>query len=58
MLATSSDLVEMRLRDDAAEWKALVERLEARRVLDIGAGLETPTALKTDPPPRYVPSAS
>src|SRR5438309_7465664 len=41
VLATSTDLVEMRLRDDAAEWKALVERLEARRVLDIGAGLET-----------------
>src|SRR5438132_524151 len=41
VLATSSDLVEMRLRDDAAEWKALVERLEARRVLDIGAGLVT-----------------
>ena len=40
MLATSRDLVEMRLRDDAAEWKALAERLEARRVLDIGAGLE------------------
>ena len=41
MLATSSDLVEIRLRDDAAEWKALIERLEARRVLDISAGLET-----------------
>ena len=32
--------MEMRLRDDAAEWKALAERLDARRVLDIGAGLE------------------
>jgi len=30
----------MRRRDDAAEWKALVQRLEARRVLDIGSGLE------------------
>ena len=40
MLATSGDLVELRLRDDAAEWKALVERLEARRVLDIGSGLD------------------
>jgi hypothetical protein len=40
VLATRGDLVEMRLRDDAAEWKALVERLEARRVLDISAGLE------------------
>ena len=40
MLATSGDLVEMRLRDDATEWKALVERLEARRVLDIGSGLD------------------
>src|SRR5437867_5535988 len=30
----------MRLREDAAEWKALAERLEARRVLDVGAGLE------------------
>lgn len=40
MLATSGDLVEMRLRDDAAEWKALAERLDARRVLDIGTGLE------------------
>jgi hypothetical protein len=29
----------MRARHDAAEWKALVERLEARRVLDISAGL-------------------
>ncbi len=29
----------MRLRD-GAEWTALVERLEARRVLDIRAGLE------------------
>ncbi len=40
MLATSGDLATMRLRDDAAEWKALVQRLEARRVLDIGSGLE------------------
>ena len=40
MLATSGDLVETRLRNDAAEWKALVERLEARRVLDIGGGLD------------------
>jgi len=40
VLATSRDLVEMRLRDDAAEWKALAERLEARRVLDISAGLD------------------
>ncbi|TME30308.1 MAG: hypothetical protein E6I66_09605 [Chloroflexi bacterium] len=40
MLATRGDLVEMRLREDAAEWKALAERLEARRVLDVGAGLE------------------
>jgi len=40
VLATSGDLVEMRLRDDATEWKALVERLEARRVLDIGSGLD------------------
>jgi hypothetical protein len=30
----------MRLRDDAAEWKALAERLAVRRVLDIGAGLD------------------
>ena len=29
----------MRLRDDA-EWKALAERLEARRVLDISTGLD------------------
>ena len=29
----------MRLRD-AAEWKALADRLDARRVLDISAGLE------------------
>ena len=49
MLATSSDLVEIRLRDDAAEWRALIERLEARRVLDISAGLET---LPGDVPPR------
>ena len=40
MLATREDLVELRLRDDAAEWKALAERLDARRVLDIGTGLE------------------
>jgi len=40
VLATGGDPVEMRLRDDAAEWKALADRLEARRVLDIGAGLE------------------
>ena len=39
MLATSKDLVEMRLRD-AAEWKALADRLDARRILDISAGLE------------------
>jgi hypothetical protein len=30
----------MRLRDDAAEWKALADRLEARRVLDISSGLD------------------
>lgn len=36
MLATSGDLATI----DAAEWKALVRRLEARRVLDIGSGLE------------------
>ncbi len=40
MLATSADFVETRLRDDAAEWRALSERLEARRVLDLGAGLD------------------
>jgi len=40
VLATRGDLAEMRLRDDAAEWKALVERLDAQRVLDIGAGLD------------------
>jgi hypothetical protein len=40
VLATRGDLVEMRLRDDAAEWRALVDRLEARRVLDIGSGLD------------------
>jgi hypothetical protein len=40
VLATSSDFVETRLRDDVTEWKALAERLEARRILDIGAGLE------------------
>ena len=40
MLATSADPVDRRLRDDAAEWKALVERLEARRVLDISTGLD------------------
>jgi hypothetical protein len=40
VLATRRDLVEMRLHDDAAEWRALVDRLEARRVLDIGAGLD------------------
>jgi hypothetical protein len=40
VLATRGDLVEMRLRDDAADWKALVDRLDARRVLDIGLGLE------------------
>ena len=40
MLATRGDLVEIRLRDDAAEWKALAERLEARRVLDVSTGLE------------------
>ena len=40
MLATSGDLVDVRMREDTAEWKALVERLEARRVLDIGAGLD------------------
>ena len=40
MLATRGDLAEMRLRDDAAEWKALVARLDAQRVLDIGAGLD------------------
>jgi hypothetical protein len=40
VLATSGDLVDMRLRDDAADWKALVERLEARRVLDISTGLD------------------
>ena len=40
MLATSGDLVDMRLRDDAADWKGLVERLEARRVLDISTGLD------------------
>jgi hypothetical protein len=40
VLATSRDPVEMRLRDDASEWKALAERLEARRVLDLSSGLE------------------
>lgn len=38
MLATRGDLVEMRVREDAAEWRALVHRLEARRVLDLGPG--------------------
>lgn len=38
MLATRGDLVETRLREDAAEWRALVNRLEARRVLDLGQG--------------------
>jgi hypothetical protein len=40
VLATSGDFVDIRSRDDAAEWKALAERLAARRVLDIGTGLE------------------
>lgn len=40
MLATRGDLAEMRQRDDAAEWKALVERLDAQRVLEIGAGFD------------------
>lgn len=40
MLATSGELAEMRLRDDAADWKALAERLEARRVLDISTGFD------------------
>jgi hypothetical protein len=40
VLATKGALVEMRLQNDAAEWKALAERLEARRVLDISPGLE------------------
>jgi hypothetical protein len=39
VLATSSDPIEMRSRD-TAEWKALADRLEARRVLDIGGGLD------------------
>jgi len=39
VLATRGDIAETRLREDAAEWKALVERLDARRVLDIGSGL-------------------
>jgi hypothetical protein len=39
VLATRGDLVDIRLRDDAAEWKALVERLEARRILDVSTGL-------------------
>jgi len=30
VLATRGDLVETRLRDDATEWKALAERLDAR----------------------------
>ena len=38
MLATRGDLVDIRLRDDPAEWRALVHRLEARRVLDVGRG--------------------
>jgi hypothetical protein len=41
VLATRGDLVEMRLRDDATEWRALVERMGAERVLDIGSGLDT-----------------
>jgi SAM-dependent methyltransferase len=40
VLATNGDLVENRLRDDAAEWHALAERLDARRVLDISSGLD------------------
>ena len=32
--------MDVRLRDDAAEWKALIERLDARRVLDISTGLD------------------
>jgi hypothetical protein len=40
VLATRGDLVETRLRDDAAEWKALADRLGARRVLDISTGIE------------------
>jgi hypothetical protein len=40
VLATREDLVEMRLRDDAVEWKALASRLDARRVLDLRTGLE------------------
>jgi hypothetical protein len=39
VLATT-DSVETRLRDDAAEWEALVGRLEARRVLDLSSGLD------------------
>lgn len=38
MLASSGNLVTT--RDAAAEWKALAERLAARRVLDISTGLE------------------
>jgi len=40
VLATSGEFVERRPRDDSAEWKALAERLEARRVLDISTGLD------------------
>jgi hypothetical protein len=37
VLATRGDPAEARPHDD--EWQALVDRLEARRVLDIGSGL-------------------
>jgi len=40
VLATSGDLVDARLRDEAAGWAALVERLGAERVLDISSGLD------------------
>ena len=40
VLATSGDIAETRLRDEAADWKALVARLDARRILEVRPGLE------------------
>src|SRR5205814_1008946 len=44
VLATRGDLVDARLRDDAAEWKAPVERHDARR----GAGPRPRVALRRE----------
>ena len=40
MLAARGELAEARFHHDDAEWNALIERLDARRVLDIGSGLD------------------